>query len=201
MSRAPESRANPSHAGPLTPPGNHPRHCSSNLHCVAIPTLCGYCAGRPMSFLDTMPPTPVHPSRRPLERGQRHPRKGYDHLLHAHRGRRHDVRPAGTSSLSPPALCGHPRHCAAIPGTAASSPALWESRSTGRHHAHRCAAPGLPSAQPSNQCTDDDQYRSPALLPSKPPLDGHKARHDTRQRQDLPGQLSIPRHGAPFRHM
>jgi hypothetical protein len=153
MSRAPESRANPHHAGPLTPPGNYPRRCSANQHCVAIPALCGYCAGRPVSFLVTSGP----------------------------------VRP------SPP-LCH-------LPGTAASSPALWESRSTGRHHAHRCAAPGLPSAQPSNQRTDDDKSRAPALLPSKPPLDGHKARHDTRQRQDLPGQLSIPRHGALFRHM
>jgi hypothetical protein len=34
------------------------------------------------------------------------------------------------SPPSPPALCGHPRRCAAIPGTATPSPALWELRMT-----------------------------------------------------------------------
>jgi hypothetical protein len=61
----------------------------------------------------------------PLEREQRHHRKGYDHLLHACRGRRRDVRPAGcvspvTSGLVRPflPLYRHPRHCNVIPSTA-----------------------------------------------------------------------------------
>jgi hypothetical protein len=66
----------------------------------------------------------------------------------------------GASPRSPPTMCGHPHHCAAIPGTAASSPALWEPNTTGHRHARRCAASGLPSAEPSSQCTDGDQTRS-----------------------------------------
>jgi hypothetical protein len=65
-----------------------------------------------------------------------------------------------TSPPSIPALCGHPRHYAAIPGTAASSPALWEAETTGHRHARRCAASGPPSAQPSSRRTDGDQTRS-----------------------------------------
>jgi hypothetical protein len=88
------------------------------------PTLCGCCAGRSVSFHDTVPPTRVPPPRRPLERGRRHPRKGYDHLLCTRRGRRCDVRPAkrvfpitsGPVRPSPP-LCRHPRHCSVIPTT------------------------------------------------------------------------------------
>jgi hypothetical protein len=124
--------------------------------------LCGCCAGRPVSFHDTVPLTLV-PPRHPLERGWRHSQKGYDHLLYTHRGRRRDVRPAGwvspvTSGLVRPS----PRHCAAIPGTTASSLALWEPRSTAHCHTRRCAASDLLSADPSNRRTDDDQARAPA---------------------------------------
>jgi hypothetical protein len=37
--------------------------------------------------------------------------------------------------------------------------------STGRRHARRYAAPGLPSAKPSNWRTDDDQTKTPTLPP------------------------------------
>jgi hypothetical protein len=79
---------------------------------------------------------------------------------------------------SPPTLCGHPHRCATIPGTAGSSPARWEPRSTGHRHACRCADSDPPSARPSNWCTDDDQTMTPAQPPSKPPLDRHKSYHD-----------------------
>jgi hypothetical protein len=65
-----------------------------------------------------------------------------------------------TCPASLPALCGHPHHCAAIPGAAASCPALWEPRTTGHRHACRCAASGPPSAQPPSRRTDGDQTRS-----------------------------------------
>jgi hypothetical protein len=101
------------------------------------------------------------------------------------------------SPPSPPTLCVHPRGCASILSTAGPSPALWGPRLTGHRHAHRYAPSGLPSAKPSNWRMDEDQTRAPALLPSKPPLDGYRIRHDTCQRQNVPGRLSIPRHCTP----
>jgi hypothetical protein len=58
----------------------------------------------------------------PLERGRRHPRKGYDHLPRTRSGRRRDIRPAERVSFvtsgpvrpSPP-LFHHPNHCSVIP--------------------------------------------------------------------------------------
>jgi hypothetical protein len=155
-------------------------------------TLCGYCAGRPVSFDDTVRLTPILLHVAPLERGRWHPRKGYDHLPYACLGRRHDIRPAERASSvtfgpvrpSPP-LCRHPTHCSVIPNTVGPRP-------MGHRHACRCAASGLSSTQPSNWHADGDQTRAPALLPSKPPLDGHRIRHDARQRQDSSGRLSLP---------
>jgi hypothetical protein len=136
------------------------------------PALCGCCAGRLVSFHDTVPPTPVPPPRHPLERGRWHPRKGYGYLLRPRLGRRRDVRPAErVSSItsdpvqpSPP-LCRHPGHCRAIP-------ALWGSRLTGHFHAYRCAAFGLPSAKPSNWRTYGDQTKTPTLPPRSHPWTG-----------------------------
>jgi hypothetical protein len=133
----------------------------------------------------------------PIERGWRHPLKRYGHLFRTRPERCRDIRLAGHVFPVTSALCGHPRHCAAIPGVVASSPTLWEPRSTRHRHAHRCAISGLPSAEPSNWRTDGNQTRAPALLPSKLPLDGHRIHHDARQRQDSPGQLSTLRHCAP----
>jgi hypothetical protein len=65
------------------------------------------------------------------------------------------------SPPSPPTLCGHPRRCATIPGTAAPSSAPWEPGTTRHHHARCCASCGLPSAEPSSQRTDSDRTGSP----------------------------------------
>jgi hypothetical protein len=54
---------------------------------------------------------------------------------------------SGRRERSPPslsALCGHPRHCSATPGTATTYPTLLERTGTGRRHAHHCAAYGPP---------------------------------------------------------
>jgi hypothetical protein len=67
----------------------------------------------------------------PLKRGRRHPREGYGHQICARPGRRRDARPAervfsvtsGPVRPSPPV-----RRYATIPGTADTSPALWELR-------------------------------------------------------------------------
>jgi hypothetical protein len=89
-----------------------------------FPALCGCCAGRSVSFRDTVPPTPIPPPRCPPRKRTIDPRKGYDHPFCACRGRRRDVRPAGRISLvtsSPvrpfPPLCHRPRHCSIVPGT------------------------------------------------------------------------------------
>jgi hypothetical protein len=55
------------------------------------------------------------------------------------------------SSPSLSALCGHPRHCNATPGTATTSPTQLESTGTGRHHARHCASYGPPLMAPSNR--------------------------------------------------
>jgi hypothetical protein len=65
------------------------------------------------------------------------------------------------SPPSPPVLCGHPRRCATILGTAAPSATLWEPGLTRRRHARYCAPYGLPSAAPSSQHTNGDQTGSP----------------------------------------
>jgi hypothetical protein len=57
-------------------------------------------------------------------------------------------------------MCAHPRHCAAIPGTATLSPTLWKPGTTGHHHTRRCTSSDPPSAQPSSRRTDGDQTRS-----------------------------------------
>jgi hypothetical protein len=61
------------------------------------------------------------------------------------------------SSPSLSALCGHPRHCSATPGTATTSPALLERTGTGRHHACHCASYGSPLTTPSGRPTSDDR--------------------------------------------
>jgi hypothetical protein len=65
------------------------------------------------------------------------------------------------SPPSPSVLCGHPRRPNTIPGTASPSPTLWGDGATRHRHAGCCAPCGLPSAAPSNQCTDKDQKGDP----------------------------------------
>jgi hypothetical protein len=117
--------------------------------------------GRPVSFHDTVPPTPVPPPRRTTRKRTVAPSKGGTTTCLTPAW--DDVVTSGQRSASPPShptMYGHPHHCVAIPRTAASSPTLWEPRSTGHRHACRCAAYGLPSAQPLNRCMDSDQPRS-----------------------------------------
>jgi hypothetical protein len=54
-------------------------------------------------------------------------------------------------SLSLSALCGHPRHCRATPGTATTSPTLLERTGTGRRHARHCTSYGPPLTAPSSR--------------------------------------------------
>jgi hypothetical protein len=58
------------------------------------------------------------------------------------------------SSPSLLALCGHPCHCSATPGSATTSPMLLERTGTGRFHACDYTSYGPPLAAPSSQSTD-----------------------------------------------
>jgi hypothetical protein len=57
------------------------------------------------------------------------------------------------SSPSLSALCSHPRHYSATPGTAMTSPTLMERTGTGRRHARHCTSYGPPSTAPSSRPT------------------------------------------------
>jgi hypothetical protein len=99
------------------------------------PMLCGSCAVRSVSAHDTVPPSPVPPPRRPLERGWRNPRKGYDHLPRTRPGRCRDVRLAKrvpSVTFGPvrpsPSLCRHPGRCSIIPSTVGTQIDLKSSR-------------------------------------------------------------------------
>jgi hypothetical protein len=74
--RAPGSKVNPCHAGPLTPPGNHisalfrqPSPCGHPWHCRGA-VREGQC-----QICDTVPPTPVRPARRTLRKRTSEPSK------------------------------------------------------------------------------------------------------------------------------
>jgi hypothetical protein len=94
-----------------------PRHCSADS-----PPLCDTVQHGQQPPRGTVPPTPVRPAHRTLEKGRRNPRREDARLLCARTGRRRDVRPVGvvTSVVigpvrpSPPPR-HHPRHCNTIP--------------------------------------------------------------------------------------
>jgi hypothetical protein len=125
------------------------------------PTLCGSCAGKLVS-------TPRHCVAHSRTASTSHPSKEDGGTLE--KGTIICPAPAQDGavmsdqwSMSPPsllALCGHPHHYAAIPGTAASSPALWKPGTMGHRHTRRCASSDPPSAQPSSRCTGGDRTRS-----------------------------------------
>jgi hypothetical protein len=135
-----------------------PRHFSANCPGEAIPTTVRHGWRQPRG---TVPPAPVQPTRRALERGRRSPRREDGRLLHARTGLRRDVGPAGPVTsvtigpVRPSPPCQHHLvHCITISYTVGVG-------ATRRHHAGCCAPCGLPSAAPSSQCTDDDQTGDP----------------------------------------
>jgi hypothetical protein len=111
------------------------------------PALCGSCAGRLVSTLR-------HYAAHSRTASTSHPSKEDGGTL----GRRttaysapawNDAMTPGQQGASPPslpALCGHPRHCAVIPVTAASSPTLWDPGMTGHRRSRRCTSSDPPSA-------------------------------------------------------
>jgi hypothetical protein len=170
---------NPLRAGPLTPLGNHipvlfhqpafcghPRRCSTNPRCAAIPgavrELCGK-AGVNSTTLCLPLPYRLHVA--PLERGRWNPRKGYDHLPRARPRRRRDVGPAEHVSSVTSGPVWPSRHYAPIPGAAASSPVLCEPGTTEHHHGCRCAASNPPSANSRAGVRTETKREAPVSLP------------------------------------
>jgi hypothetical protein len=99
----------------------------------------------------TVPPTFVRLTRRALEGGRRNPRRGTNTFSMSTQD--YTMTSGRWEWSSPPlsALCGHPRHCNATPGTAATSLTLLRCTGTGHHHACHCASYGLPSMAPSSR--------------------------------------------------
>jgi hypothetical protein len=137
------------------------RRCSANPPCAAIlgtvRELCGKAGVNSMALCCPLPyGLHIAPSKKDsgtLERGtDAYPTPALDNAM--------TLDQKSVSPPSPPALCGHPRHCVTIPGTAAPSPTLWEPGTTRHRHDRRCASTGLPSAAPSSQCTDGNQTGS-----------------------------------------
>jgi hypothetical protein len=119
-------------------------------------------------------PTFVRPARRTLERGRRNPRKGTDACLALARD---DV--VSSDFLR------HRRPCATIPATTTPSRELQchprGCGSTGRQDVATPAVVHLtPSRQPHPQVSVRTTTReeAPTPPPSKPLLDGYRARHD-----------------------
>jgi hypothetical protein len=105
--------------------GITPRHCSANSPGKAIPAIVRAVRHGQRQSRGTVPPTPVRPTRRTLERGRRSPRREDERRLHARTGLRRDVglagpvtsvaigpvRPSPRSPTPSRALHHHPQHC------------------------------------------------------------------------------------------
>jgi hypothetical protein len=137
-----------------------PRHCSADS-----PPLCDTVRHGQQPPRGTVPPTPVRPTHRTLERGQRNPRRDDTPLLCARTGRRHDVKPAGTVfsvAISPvrPSLPLQ-RHFSTTPATAPPCLTLWKHAAKGHRHASHCTLYGPVSMAPSNPHADSPLRHSP----------------------------------------
>jgi hypothetical protein len=123
-----------------------PRHCSADS-----PPLCDAVRHGQQPPRNTVPPTPIRPAHRTLEKGRQNPQRDDAQLLYARTGRRRDVRPVGvvtSVAIGPvrpsPSPRRRPGHCITIPDTV-------EHAATGHRHASHCASYGLPQMAPSSQ--------------------------------------------------
>jgi hypothetical protein len=149
--------------------GITPRHCPAYSPGEAIPATVWRCAIRLGSTLrhcathSHTTGTP-HPRKRTAE-----PSKGNGRLCLARTG--HAVT-LGTSPPSPSALCGHPSHCSTIPDAVGTH--------GDRTSPHPLLCPHTASRQqhPRISTWSDTEQATPTPPPSKPLLDGYRARHD-----------------------
>jgi hypothetical protein len=121
----------------------------------------------------TVPPTPVWPTRRTLERGRRSPLREDGRLLHARTGLRRDVGPTGPVTIGP-------MRPSPTPSRALHHHLLHYGR-TGRQDAATPAAVRPTASRQLHPRANVRTTTTRATLtppPSKPLLDGHRARHD-----------------------
>jgi hypothetical protein len=99
------------------------------------------------------------------------------------------------------ALCGHPRHCSAMPGTATTSPTLLERTGTGRRHACHCTSYGPPLTTPSSRPAGDGRttnlYTTTLKAAPVRALDAPRRPDWSKIRQ---GRSSTPWHCTPCLH-
>jgi hypothetical protein len=143
------------------------------------PPLCDAVQHGQQQPCGTVPTTPIRPTRHTLEKGRQSPRREDGRLLHARSGLRRDVGPAGPvtsiaigpvrpspSSRRPSrALHHHPQHCGG----------------TGRQDAATTAAVHPAASRqphPRANVRTTTKRPTPTPPPSKPLLDGYRARHD-----------------------
>jgi hypothetical protein len=168
--------------------GITPRRCSANSLGGAHPHHCGgLCeeAGAASRRCATHSCTANAPR----------PRRGVGRTLEPSSrdsaGSNSDVRPAGAPS---PSLFGHPRPCCATLHTATTAPTLLSTR--GRDAATPATAPCTDRCQRLPRARSKTPWSTTTPLPSKPPLFGHRTRHDGNIRQDGRQLFSIVRHTA-----
>jgi hypothetical protein len=127
---APGSKANPRRAGPLTPPGNHiPVLFDQPALCCRLRHYAGAVREGRCQFHDTVPPTPVPPSRRPPQKRTVAPSKGV---------RPPTLHPPGPTPWRKAGGAGLPSHfqpCVVIPAIVLPSRAL-------QRHPQHCGNPG-----------------------------------------------------------
>jgi hypothetical protein len=143
------------------------------------PPLCDAVRHGQQQPRGTVPPTPVRPTRRTLEKRRRSPEgKANDYAAPA-QGQRRDVGPAGpVTSVAIGPVRPSPPSPNTIPATVSPSPTLWERAVTGHRHAGYCASYGLTSMAPSSPHRAATEQATPTPPPSEPLLDVHRARHD-----------------------
>jgi hypothetical protein len=138
----------------LTRLGITPRRCSTDSLGKTIPATIQHCAERPVSaqwhcaaYFRTAN------TSSPRRGGRRNPRMGANVFSMTTQDCTVTSGQRERSSPSLSALCGHPRHCSATPGTATTSPMLLERMGTGRRHARDCTSYGPPLTAPSSRPT------------------------------------------------
>jgi hypothetical protein len=145
-----------------------------------------------------MPPTPVRLTRRALQGELAKPSNAFPVTTQGYAmtsGRRERSSP----SLS--ALCGHPRHCSATPGTATTCPTLLERTGTGRRHARHCAA-YRPSVDGTLELARERRPGNQPLRHNPQSCSCMRTGRATTPRleQDSPGRPSAPWHCSPRLH-
>jgi hypothetical protein len=148
---------------------------------------------------DTVPPTFVRLTRRSLEGGTVEPSKGNKYIFYGYIGLHHDVRPAGTVlsvSISPvrpsTPLQHHAGYCDDIPNVVGAH----GDRTSPRLPLYLVRSPVDSTLESVRGRQPDDQPLR--CYPRSCSCTSTGLATTPQQEQDLPGQLSTPRHCSPY---